>query len=94
MLITFLYDQPNIPRLYVDGLPHELVHTFKVLGLTLNDKLKWQENIEIMVKKAAKCLYILGVLSRINVPSADLLTIYFSLVRSILEYAYPGWHTN
>ena len=94
MLISFLYDQPDIPRLCIDGLPLELVHTFKVLGLTLNDKLKWQENVEIMVKKAAKRLYILRVLSRINVPSVDLLTIYFSLVRSILEYACPVWHTN
>ena len=48
----------------------------------------------IMVKKAAKRLYILRVLNRINVPSADLLTIYFSLVRSVLEYACPVLHTN
>ena len=94
MLISFLYDQPDIPHLCIDGLPHELVHTFKALGLTLNDKLKWQENIEIMVKKAAKRLYILRVLSRINVPSADLLTTYFSLVKSILEYICPVWYTN
>ena len=47
-----------------------------------------------MVKKAAKRLYILRVLSRISVPSSDLLTIYFALVRYILEYACPLWHTN
>ena len=94
MLISFFQDQPDVPRLCIEGLPLELVHSFKVLGLKLNDKLKWQENVEILVKKAAKRLYILRVLSRISVPSADLLTIYFSLVRSILEYACPVWHTN
>ena len=88
------YYKPDVPRLCINGLPLELAHWFKVLGLTLNDKLKWQENVELMVKKAAKRLYILRVLSRINVPSADLLTIYLSLVRSILEYACPVWHTN
>ena len=81
MLISFLYDQPDILRLCIDGLPLELVHTFKVLDLTLNDKLKWQENVEIMVKKAAKRLYILRVLSRINVPSADLLMIIIIFLR-------------
>ena len=90
MLISFLHDQPDVPRLCINGLPLELVHSFKVLGLTLNDKLKWQENVELVVKKAAKRLYILRVLSRINVPSADLLTIYFSLVRSILIVRLPG----
>ena len=71
-----------------------LVYSFKVLRLTLNDQPKWQKNIESMVRKAAKRLYILRVLSRINFPSADLTTIYFSLVRSILEYAFLVWHTN
>ena len=51
MLINFLQDQPDVPRLCIDGLPLELVQSFKVLGLTLNDKLKWQENVEIMVKR-------------------------------------------
>ena len=43
MLISFLQDQPDVPRLYIDGLPLELVNLFKVFGLTLNDKPKWQE---------------------------------------------------
>ena len=44
------------------------------------------------------CLCIDGlpirVLSRMSVPSSDLLTIYFTLVRSILEYACSVWNTN
>ena len=97
MLYVYLtreISQTRVPRLCINGSPIELVHSFKVLGLTLNDKLKWQENVEIMVKKAAKRLYILRVFNRIKVPSADLLTIYFSLVRSMLEYACPVWHTT
>ena len=38
-----------------------LVYSFKVLRLTLNDQPKWQKNIESMVRKAAKRLYILRV---------------------------------
>ena len=76
MLNSFVQDQLDVPRLCINESPLELVHWFKVLCLTFNDKLKWQENIEIMVKKTAKRLYILHVFNRINVPSADLLTIY------------------
>ena len=69
--VNFLQEQPDVPHFCIDRLPLELFHLFKVLGLTLNDKLKWQENVKTLVKKAAKRLYILSVLSRISVPLAD-----------------------
>ncbi|CAB4000186.1 Hypothetical predicted protein, partial [Paramuricea clavata] len=70
-----------------------LVPSFKILGLTMNNKLKWQDNTEAFVKKASKCLYIIRVLQRCGLPPNDLLLVYFSMVRSILEYACPVWHT-
>ena len=92
--ISFLQNQDEMSRLYMDEQPLELVSSFKLLGLTINNKLKWDDNINFMVKKASKHFYILRVLSRNGVSSSDLLLIYISLVRSILEYAYPVWHTN
>ena len=50
--------------------------------------------MEIIVKKASKRLHILRVNIRIGVSSSDLLVFYFSLVRSIPEYACPVSHTN
>jgi hypothetical protein len=63
-----------------------LVSSFEVLGLTFN-KLKWEDKVEAitMVKRASKRLDILRVSSRSSgVPSADLLIIYFCLVRSLV----------
>ena len=40
MTISFLRDQPDVSRLCIDGVHLELVHSFKVLGLKLNDKPK------------------------------------------------------
>ena len=48
---------------------------------------------EALVKKASKRLYIIRVLQRCGLPPNDLLLVYFSMVRSILEYACPVWHT-
>jgi hypothetical protein len=46
MIISFLQNQPDVPLLCM-GLTLDLVDLFKALGLTLNKKLKWEENVEI-----------------------------------------------
>ena len=80
MIVSFVRSENDIPRLLIDGLPLDLVP----LGLTMNNKLKWQDNAEALVKKASKCLYIIRVLQRCGLPPNDLLLVYFSMVRSML----------
>ena len=93
MIVSFARSENDIPRLLIDGLPLDLVSSFKILGLTMNNKLNWQDNTKALVKKASKRLYIIRVLQRCGLSSNDLLLVYFSMVRSILEYACPVWHT-
>ncbi|CAB4009334.1 RNA-directed DNA polymerase from mobile element jockey [Paramuricea clavata] len=64
MIVSFVRSENDIPRLLIDGLPLDLVPSFKLLGLTMNNKLKWQDNTEALVKKASKRLYIIRVLQR------------------------------
>ena len=42
--------------------------------------------------QVSKGLHILCVLKCSRVPPADLLKVYFALIRSVLEYCCPGWH--
>ena len=44
------------------------------------------------VARVSKRLHILRVLKRGGVPPADLLKVYFALIRSVLEYCCPVWH--
>ena len=44
--------------------------------------------------KASKSLHILRVFKRGGVPPADLLKVYFVLIRSFLEYYCPVWHNT
>ena len=46
------------------------------------------------VKKAGKIIYMIYQLKRSGVNQADLVTIYISVVRPVVEYACPVWHTN
>ena len=84
---------PNIPTLVVNSLPLDSVSSYKVLGLTLSDTLKWNDNTTEIVSKASKRLYILRVLKRAEVPPKDLITIYNALVRSVLKYSCVVWAT-
>ena len=67
--------------------------SYKVLGLTLRDTLKWNDNTNNIVCKTSKRLHILRVLKRAGVPPVDLVTIYSALVRSVLEYFSVVWAT-
>ena len=51
-----------------------------------HDDLKWKSNVEYLVKKAAKCLFLLKVLKSYNAPTQDLNFFYIYIIRSTLEY--------
>ena len=46
------------------------------------------------MKKAGQILYMLYQLKRAGVNQADLVTIYISVVRPVVEYTCPVWSTN
>ena len=90
--ICFLKETPNLSPLTIDGHVLESVRSYKVLGLTIQSNLKWDEQILSTVTKASKRLYALRVLSRGGVPPADLISVYYALIRSILEYCSEVWN--
>ena len=51
-----------------------------MLGLSISDSLKWNDNVREIVSKASKRLHILRILKRAGLPPTDLVCIYFALV--------------
>ena len=92
--MCFFKDRPTLPSLKIEGQALEAVSCYKVLGLVIQDNLKWNEHISLMVNKASKRLHILRVLKRGGIPSCELILIYYALVRSILEYFCIVWHNS
>ena len=90
--VCFFKATPQLPPLRIDGQVLETVRSHKVLGLVIQDNLKWNENTCMIVSKASKRLHIIRVLRRGGVSAADLLVIYVALVRSVLEYCCVVWH--
>ncbi len=78
----------------IKGKVVERVDHVKLLGITLSNDLTWKRHVDNIVKKAGKKMYMLYQVKRADVNQADLVTVYISVVRPVVEYACPVWHTN
>ena len=84
----------NIPLLNVDGHIVQRVNVFKLLGVTVDSNLKWENHVHSICSKASSRLYFLLLLRRSSVSKCDLLHFCESYIRPILEYACPVWHSS
>ena len=66
----------------------------KLLGCHILSNLSWEDHIANLVSKASRRLHLLRELKRAGLSSKDLLTCYFSFVRSKTEYACQVWSTQ
>ena len=62
MIIGFCKNKTALLVIVIDGQQLERVTAYKLLGLWVDDDLKWKSNVEYLVKKAAKRLFLLMVL--------------------------------
>ena len=82
------------PPLTLEGTVVDRVSTFKLLGVHVADDLKWQQHVDAIASKTASRLYYLKLLKRSGASVEDLLCFYATVVRPVLEYASPVWHTG
>jgi len=82
------------PDLLLNDTVVNRVLTFKLLGVHVSNDLKWTEHVNAVTKKASSRLHFLKQLKRAGCAESDLLYFYISVVRPILEYGCPVWHTG
>ena len=81
----------SFPPVMISDITLERVYSFKYLGLLFKPNLSWSSHIQNICKKAKK---VLGLIYRhfyLHCTSSTLLTLYFTLVRPILEYCSVIW---
>jgi hypothetical protein len=82
LTISFGRNRQPYPPVTIDGIPMEKVSKVKLLGVTINNKLSWNNHIEEVIKKAARRLYFLVQLKRANVPVEDIVAYYIFFMHS------------
>lgn len=92
LFICFATNPPNVPAITINGSSIDRVNSCKLLGVIINDKLTWNEHVDKLYKKACSKLFFLSQLRKSRVPSQDIVQVYTSVVRPIMEYACQVWH--
>ena len=74
--------------------PLESVTSLRLLGVTIQANLKWDSQVQHMISRASRRLYILCSLKRDGVSATDLVLIFIMYIRSLLEFAAPVWSSG
>lgn len=84
--------ESSVPAVVINSTTIQRVSTFKLLGVIFNSKLTWDDHIAYLLSRVSKRVFYILQLVRSGVAAADVITVYCSIIRSILEYACPVWH--
>ncbi len=94
MIIDFRKNKTIIPETRIGNQPIPRVKSYKLLGIWLDDDMKWSTNTDYITKKEAKRLYLLRKLKNYGASKEDLKSFYCDTVRSVVEYGAHLWHRN
>ena len=89
MLISFMQDpdvRSTVPRLIIDGNEIDNVQYVKLLGVTISSDRTWNKHVENIVANAGKRVYMLYQLKIAGIGQHDIVTIYVSAIKPVLEY--------
>ena len=93
MVFNFTKNFQFSTRVLAQDATVEIIKETKLLGVTIDDKLNWDANTDVLVKKANARMRLLHKLVGFGVPREDLKTIYILFIRSHLEQSCQVWHS-
>ena len=93
-ILTFQNRLFNFLTLSLGGEKLNTVDHMKLLGVIIQNNLSWESQVNNMISRASRRLFMLYVLRKHAAPIEDMLTIFQIYIRPILEYACAVWHSS
>ncbi|XP_061639302.1 sodium- and chloride-dependent creatine transporter 1-like isoform X2 [Phyllopteryx taeniolatus] len=91
MIVDFRrHPSPQLP-LTLSSCLVSTVETFKFLGITISQDLKWATNINSVLKKAQQRMYFLRLLRKHGLPPELLRQFYTAVIESVLCSSITVW---
>ena len=87
IVFDFRKSPPQIDPINIKGAEIEIVHKYKYVGTTIDNKLSWSEECKSVISKAHTRMYFLRKLRSLHVVDATILRLFYkSVVESILFF--------
>ena len=95
MPFNFYKKSDFLPLLSFPGLePLGVIYTTQLLGVTITSNLSWSSYVHDITTRATKKLWILVRFKSLGATTQQLQTVYFTRIRSTLEFAAPVFHSG
>ncbi|KAL0186387.1 hypothetical protein M9458_018057, partial [Cirrhinus mrigala] len=94
MIVDFRRNPPALPPLTIMDSTVMTVETFRFLGNTISQDLKWEIHIDSIVKKAQQRLYFLCQLRKFHLPQELLKQFYSAIIESVLCTSITVWFSS
>ncbi|PIK38495.1 hypothetical protein BSL78_24668 [Apostichopus japonicus] len=94
MIIDFRRNAVEPPPVMIKGKEVERVHSYKYLGIHLNNRLTWDGHVDALVKKLNTRLYCLRKLSKFNVRTDIMQMFYNSIFCGVWRHCLICWGGN
>ncbi|MCI4394711.1 hypothetical protein PGIGA_G00171960 [Pangasianodon gigas] len=91
MIVDFRKDPAPHPPVILRDTPVTSVESFRFLGTTITQKLKWEQNISSLTKKAQQRLYFLRQLKKFHLLVKMMVNFYTAIIESILTSSITVW---
>ncbi|XP_051534661.1 uncharacterized protein LOC127429578 [Myxocyprinus asiaticus] len=91
MIVDFRRNTTALTPLTILNSNVAAVESFRFLGTTISQDLKWQTHIDSIVKKAQQRLYFLHQQRKFNLPHALLIQFYSAVIVSVLCTSITVW---
>ena len=77
------------PTVSINGNLIEVTSSAKLLGVIIQDDLKWNSQVEAAIKSSTKLIFPIIALQRLGCNNNILITLFNAFIRSRLTYAFP-----
>ena len=94
MIFNFTNDFQFSTRNILNGKNIEVINKTKLLGVVISNDLKWEENTNLLIKKANARMQLLRKCATFTKDKSELTNIYILFIRSILEQSCVLWHSS
>ncbi|KAK3529785.1 hypothetical protein QTP86_003201 [Hemibagrus guttatus] len=91
MIVDFRRNTPALPPLTIMNSTVPTVESFRFLGTTISQEMKWDTHIDSIIKKAQQRLYFLRQLRKFNLPQELLTQFYSAVIESVLCTSITVW---